>query len=352
MKKLLLGLLIVLGMQSVGWGASVVRYVNTGSTAGGDGTTNATTGDNRAYASLAEAEDAMDGLIFEEGETATINCSGTAADAPTVFADWDSDVTVNVVGDYAKTSGVHFSTDYYRIEATNASLITSEIARLNVSKVQFKMGNTSTYYYGIDIQPGSTVAYNTTIDRCIVDGNGGRGWGGFGAGSGAAGSTMTIKNSVVYGFTTSASQNRGIDCIDADITQNIYNCIVYNIVGGYGGIYASGGTITAKNCAVYTTDNDFNGTITIDYCASDDGDGDHAVQPANWDNVFVNDGNGDFHLKSTDTDLLNKGTDLYGSGVTTDIDGDTLTVRNDIGIDEYASVGESTCCISGEVILF
>lgn len=42
--------------------AVVNRYVNTGSSAGGDGTTNATSGANRAYVDIAEWESAEDGL--------------------------------------------------------------------------------------------------------------------------------------------------------------------------------------------------------------------------------------------------------------------------------------------------
>jgi len=59
---------------------------------------------------------------------------------------------------------------------------------------------------------------------------------------------------------------------------------------------------------------------------------------SSWGNSFVDYDTGDFHLKSGSA-LINAGTDLYGSGVTSDIDGDTLTVRNDIGIDEYVATG-------------
>jgi hypothetical protein len=43
------------------------RYVNVASTSGGDGTTNATAGANRAYASLSEWEDQRDADITATG---------------------------------------------------------------------------------------------------------------------------------------------------------------------------------------------------------------------------------------------------------------------------------------------
>jgi hypothetical protein len=57
--------------------------------------------------------------------------------------------------------------------------------------------------------------------------------------------------------------------------------------------------------------------------------------------VSVTGGSEDFHLKAG-SELINAGADLYGSGVTSDIDYDTLTVRNDIGADEYTGAPAAT----------
>ena len=48
------------------------RYINTASTAGGDGTTNATSGANRAYASFAEWEAARQASLTEVEEVICI----------------------------------------------------------------------------------------------------------------------------------------------------------------------------------------------------------------------------------------------------------------------------------------
>ena len=102
-----------------------------------------------------------------------------------------------------------------------------------------------------------------------------------------------------------------------------------------------GSTVSIINCAVFDSTDDFFGTFAlIDYCSSDDGDGTNAVTPADWSTVFVDYTNGDFHLKSTDTDLIGAGVDDPGSGLfSDDIDGETRTSVWDIGADEYVSAG-------------
>lgn len=57
------------------------RYVNTASTAGGDGTTNATTGPNRAYPSHEACRVAEDGR-FDQTEYLANPVYGTSVEAP------------------------------------------------------------------------------------------------------------------------------------------------------------------------------------------------------------------------------------------------------------------------------
>ena len=54
--------------------ASIIRYVNTASTAGGDGTTNNTSGATRAYATLAAAETALRQTLTGVGADARPPC--------------------------------------------------------------------------------------------------------------------------------------------------------------------------------------------------------------------------------------------------------------------------------------
>ncbi len=77
----------------------VVRYVNTDSTASGNGTTNATTGDNRAYASLNEWELAEQAnLPFINIISHTVYCSGSIPDDTSVtILGWNTDADHTII---------------------------------------------------------------------------------------------------------------------------------------------------------------------------------------------------------------------------------------------------------------
>lgn len=122
--------------------------------------------------------------------------------------------------------------------------------------------------------------------------------------------------------------------------------LIYNCVGeGFGssrGIYENTSTVTAKNCAMFNNSDDFSGVSTIDYCASDDGDGTNSVQPSDWTTVFEDYTTGDFNLKSTDTDLMDNGVgpSVDANVPATDVTGDTRSGATcDISIDEYVAGG-------------
>jgi len=148
-----------------------------------------------------------------------------------------------------------------------------------------------------------------------------------------------IRNCVIYqdGSSTGEAGIR-IGAASND-TVEIFNCTVYNF--GIGIFNQSGSPdVIVQNCAVFGNSDDFSNVSTIDHCASDDGDGTNAVVPSDWSLVFVDYPNGDFHLKSTDTDLRDAGVDLSSEGFTDDIDGETRSAPWDIGADEYVSGGE------------
>jgi hypothetical protein len=145
-----------------------------------------------------------------------------------------------------------------------------------------------------------------------------------------------IRNTYIYGFNVGAWY-AGISCDDASSNIKIQNC---TISGNYYGINGNSHVVT--NCAVFNNSDDFYGTMTISYCASDDGDGSNAVnispgatEADDWANAFVDYANGDFHVKNTSSVLYNAGNDLSGT-FTDDIDGDTRS-QWDIGADEYVA---------------
>ena len=76
--------------------AAVIRYINTASTAGGDGTTNATSGANRAYPSMAAWYTAEKTDLVSDGDTHTVRCAAGIDSAGAIVissSDWTTDAT-------------------------------------------------------------------------------------------------------------------------------------------------------------------------------------------------------------------------------------------------------------------
>lgn len=161
----------------------------------------------------------------------------------------------------------------------------------------------------------------------------------------------------------------GVVLADADETAYIWNCI---FSGNNRGVYAfaaatsyifnctksggvtdgfefDAGTHSVKNCAVFNNADDFDttgATVTIDYCATDDGDGtngqDFTAEATDWNKVFTDYANGDFTLKDYTTApcCVGNGTDDPGAGLySDDITGTARTSPWDIGAHEYAAAG-------------
>ena len=98
--------------------------------------------------------------------------------------------------------------------------------------------------------------------------------------------------------------------------------------------------VIVKNSAIFNNPDDFSGSVTVENCASDDGDGTNAVTPSDWSDVFEDYSNGDFRLKATDTDLIGAGLDLSTDvdyPFKDDIEGQKRGFNGswDIGADEY-----------------
>lgn len=126
-----------------------------------------------------------------------------------------------------------------------------------------------------------------------------------------------VINNVVYCLGEQDAGSEGIYSFAAT-TIEIYNNTIWNFNDG---IERDDGTVTAKNNAVFGNVTDFDGTMTLDYNASDDGTGDNPVVPSDWVDVFEGHTSGDYRLKSGDTDLTDAGDDLTAEGFTDAIDG-------------------------------
>lgn len=104
----------------------LIRYINTASSAGGDGTTNGTAGANRAFASMREAASAMPGTL---GDPYRWYASGVAADTlnitqiPWGFTTSEANF-LEVIGD--NLTGI-YNTNAYRLECTDQDIIYNNI---------------------------------------------------------------------------------------------------------------------------------------------------------------------------------------------------------------------------------
>jgi hypothetical protein len=329
------------------------RYVNTGTDAspnvtGGNGTTNVSdptgTDANRAYISCFAAEAAQQGDIAASDEDVVIICSGSKADTSNVnISGWTTSATCFVTfraaaTDKAKSTGwdngiYHLSVagaacfeiyeDFVRFYDLQMSVDPSANAQ-NVIMVQ-AVSNPS------DIRVGGCRLKSLDTDATYYC-------------SGIVGQTavtLNIYNCIISGFL--GGSGNGIRASTGTIAANVYNC---TINGCTYGMSRAAGTVVVTNCAVFNNTDDFLGTITIDHCASDDGDGtnaqDFTAEATDWNKVFTDYANGDLSLKNyvTTPCCVGVGVDDPGAGLySDDIDGTARSSTWDIGADEYVAAG-------------
>ena len=97
----------------------IKRYVNLNSSSGGDGTTNAITGANRAYASLSEFESSEQASVTDD---ITVYCSG-GEDSNVTFAGWTfNGYTITIVGDCVGGNGIDTTSYHIRTTADGMTL--------------------------------------------------------------------------------------------------------------------------------------------------------------------------------------------------------------------------------------
>jgi hypothetical protein len=329
--------------------AVVTRYVNRASTAGGDGTTNATAGANRAYATLSAWEAATQQNLVTGGNTAIVICEGTTADTTRVTIDgWTTgaanDITIRT--DTTAPAGRHpglFSTNHYRIAQTTGgpegglNLIEDYITVIGLQV----FGNNTDRNGGILCRGGSYgVANKILISHCIakirntsatrttcigteVD-------------DGHDNLILRIYNCVVYDAIGGAS-DVGFNFSAFAGTYSVYNCTAQNCATGY---RRQNGTCIPKNCIAEDCTDGWNGTFTTAVNNQSDIASDAPGTSTQTGNVaFVDAANDDFHLSAADTVAKNNGVSLAAEAIQPFSDGiDTQTRTSwSIGADEPIS---------------
>lgn len=318
----------------------ITRYVNTASTAGGDGTTNATSGSTRAFASLREALDSLPGTLTD---AVTINCEGTAADTLNCTqTHWDIVTSptnrIRIIGN--NTAG-KWNTSAYRLEVSNESAIyNNDAAHVTIERLQIQI-TTTTGNAGdhscFRLRTANNNVTNGAPDHkflaCIARAVQAGGTGlirGFNDSNGGVNGTVRRINCIAYGGCRVGFQSDGAT---TNPVEN-YNCTSYGNQSNYEDNQIS------VNCigAGFTANGDFffSGSTGHDYNASSDDSAEGTHSRINQTFAFVDAANGDFHLLSSDTGAKDFGlTDPLSGVYNDDIDGQVRTGAWDIGADEF-----------------
>lgn len=328
---------------------AITRYVNTASSPGGDGTTNATTGANRAFASLNEAEAAIPASIADWYD---IVCEGQNADSARVEFSGTTTTASNYIQvrtDPSATYGRHegvWSNDHYRIVPSVVGTTPLYLwgHHFRFEGLQVACSNAQGAAYGLIRCRNQNSTADIRIDGCIFDGEGKSGTPtGIQIINPASGATHTIKNCIIMNVTN----GDGIEASYDSPNVSVHNSVITNCARG---INRMNGTVAVTNCAVFNNTDDFSGTMTVTYTASDDNDisgtGNVDISPGateadDWAAAFTDYTNGDFSLKSG-SPLIDAGIGpaLDSNVPTTDIagtprSGDTC----DIGAFEFVDAG-------------
>lgn len=284
------------------------------------------------YTSLYAWEQARDGASQAgDDEIAVIQGPWTSADTTQVAVDGFSSDTVKIIAiGAARHSGVWSETAYRLVASVGDWLIKPHNS--NTTFDGFQLHNTVTS----DTNNGCFtmyIAYDSLVFSNLIMSAAETG---MGIDLRATANASVVYNCIIY---CPHSGNEGIRVRSG--VANVYNCTIRGFNENAGGLYDAGGTTTAKNCAVMDNNDDFNGFDTIDYCASDDGDGNNSQSGLTWANEFEGYATHDYRLASG-SNLIGAGTD--NPGTLTDTDDIAGTARSstwDIGAFEYAAAGGS-----------
>lgn len=220
--------------------ATVQRFVNTAS-AGGDGTTNATSGANAAYASLASW------IANTSGGSASddyiVDCCGVAADTTPAEVDFAPSITsgsILIRANRGDAAGFYdgplvISSSHYRL-ATGTSTLCLVLIEPNttVDGLQLVPGHLTSNRSGINSTTSGSSGQYWTIRNCRLLNDGSVDFGlGFGSGVnlGGNGTTRTYENNLIVGFDVSGIYS----WVSTHATNTTH--ILHNTIWGDGSSY-------------------------------------------------------------------------------------------------------------------
>ena len=331
-------------------------YVNPDSLTGGNGTTDATTGDNRAFHSLADWEAARQGVL---AATETVICAtnGTADEHAVVINGWttyaDRYVDIQVAAG-SRHAGV-LNTAKYLLSVTNDAPLKIQEDYVRVDGIQVQVLSPTEARHVVTVEAITATNNDIRLSNCIVKSHGGATYASHGVMLYDTDIIAKIWNCIIYNVPT-PSGAAGIYTSCASVS--IYSCVV---IGGQRGIN-SYGAVTVKNTYVggagYEDFGYVSGTLAKTNCASEDASADDTETGETQSNCLINKaldidtfvnvtaGSEDFHLAADGlSPLQGTGVDTTGDSAplnfTTDIDGQTRDATWDIGADAHVSSGQS-----------
>lgn len=324
--------------------ATIQRYVNTASTAGGDGTTNATSGANRAYASLSEWEAAERADLVTAGDIHIVTCEGSTADTTAVqilSANWTTGPSNYIEIRCDIGAGRHdgkWNTSAYRMEVTvDGSLVVTTQA-VRVIGLQFLLTTTTSQkrsFRAHTLNTGADIRVSDCIFRATVSGVAGHEAFSLEDSDG----TYRVFNNIIYGYNTTGSI--GINTEGSSGTYYCYNNTIDDCDIGMTGQTG----FVAKNNVVFNSTTAYSGSF---HANSTNNGYDNGSAPGSsgidlsaevGTDLFTNYGSNNY-LPKAGSALLAAGADLSADSniaITVDAIGTTRPATPDIGALEYAT---------------
>jgi len=322
----------------------MIRYVNTASTVGGDGTTNATTGANRAFKSLLDAINSLPDVLTMP---VVIYCDGAGGPDTTPVNQKPFDMVTSaanyllITTNAANRARAPHDPARYTLMGTNTSVLYNNIPshiRIDGIQVQLTITNGGTFI-GIKTSNANEVAtdidarISNSVVKCVVSNGNAIGFN-TRFPLAPAGGNAYVWNSVAYGCTTGFNNDfPGAQYVNNTAFDNNFG---YVDDGGNSNSMKVINSLAAKGTKAGSIG--FVGTFApgSNFNAADDG---NRAPGANSSAVrtftFVNAATGDVHLAPTDTGAKDLGTsDPLAGRFGDDIDGVPRSGIWDIGADE------------------
>jgi len=332
-----------------------IRYCDPDAEVGGNGTTNALTGANCAYKSLAIWEAARQAVLTDIEECVCESNGGShTADTTAVIIDGWTTTSSYYIYIHTSAAGRHdgkWNTGKYRLafaSASNSYAIAVSESYVRIVGLQISADSTSTNTcepIGFTISIGSSSYY--IVSHSILKGINDA----YGSGIYLNNAIGRIYNNIIYDMTGNTSYGVYTN-VGAPAAIYIYNNTFVNCDYGIRGTayaYAKNNVfrsnalapttnMTAANCGYNATD-----AASLGYTAQT---GDRVSQTF----TFADEAGDDFHLAANDAGARNYGISDPGSGLfSDDIDGQTRPGESvwDIGADEYVVAGGGLFFLQG-----